>query len=454
MRHTTTVVFLLFLSALAGSAWSQPLAMNGEKRETPSAPAPPPSTSERDEIVFAEELSLGNALARALKFNPSLAAYAWQVRAREAAALQAGLLPNPELSIEAENVFGSGEFSGTDAAETTAALSQLIELGGKRSKRREVAALGTALTEWDYESRRLEVFTETGKSFIAVLAAQQRLEQAEELSRLSEDFFNTVSQRVEAGKVSPVERSRAQVTLSSSRIALAQAEQRLTAARRRLATSWGSSDPAFGRVVGSLGDLQPIPREEELEKLLSRSPDLARWESEIAQRRASVDLARAQRIPDLTVSLGARNFRETDDNAAVLGVSIPLPLFDRNQGGIREAGAELSSALHQRNAVRSESLAELAESYRAMSSAYAEALALREEVLPSARQAFESAQIGYEAGKFGFLEVLDAQRTLFEVTRQYTDALADYHQARIEVERLTGAPLEKHMEIHIQESDK
>jgi cobalt-zinc-cadmium efflux system outer membrane protein len=424
--------------------------MDDGKRTPLSVPVDSPS--EKNEIAFAEELSLGKALARALKYNPSLTAYGWQVRAREAAALQAGLLPNPELSVEAENVLGSGDFSGTEAAETTAALSQLIELGGKRSKRREVAALGTELAEWDYESRRLEVLTETEKSFIAVLAAQRRLEQAEELGSLAENFFTTVSERVKAGKVSPVERSRAQVTLSAARIARAQAEKRLTAARRRLAATWGSSEPAFGRAVGSLGELQPIPPEKELEALLYENPELARWETELAQRKAVADLARAQRIPDLTVSLGARNFRETDDNAAVLGVSIPLPLFDRNQGGIKEAGAELSSALHQRSAIRSEALAELADSYGALSSAYVEAHSLEEEVLPAARQAFESAQIGYEAGKFGFLEVLDAQRTLFEVTQQYTDALADYHQARIEVERLTGAPLAKNIDTNVQES--
>lgn len=453
MRHMRTLVFLLFLTVIAGSAWSQETFIDGGRQVPPTVPADPaPSPSEKSEIVFIEELPLGEALARALKYNPSLAAYAWQVRAREAAALQAGLLPNPELSLEAENVFGSGDFSGTEAAETTAALSQLIELGGKRDKRREVAALGAELAEWDYQSRRLEVLTKTGKAFVAVLAAQERLEQAEELGRLAENFFSTISERVEAGKVSPVERNRAQVTLSAARISLTQAEKRLTAARRRLAAAWGSSEPAFGKAVGRLGELQPIPPAEELEALLNRNPELERWETELVQRRAAVDLARAERIPDLTVSLGARNFRETDDNAAVLGVSIPLPLFNRNQGGIKEASADLSSALHQRSAIRSEALAGLAESYGDLSSAYVEARSLEEEVLPAARQAFESARIGYEAGKFGFLEVLDAQRTLFEVTQQYTDALADYHQARIEVERLIGAPLAKNIDTNVQES--
>ena len=345
MRHLTSLVFLLLCSVIAGTAWGAKHEV--DEQRAPSISSDSDLSASDREITYVEELALGDALARALKFNPSLAAYAWQVRAREAAALQAGLLPNPELSVEAENVFGSGDFSGTGAAETTALLSQLIELGGKRAKRREVAALGTDLAEWDYQSRRLEVLTQTGKSFISVLAAQRGLEQAEELSRLAENFFTTVSERVEAGKVSPVERHRAQVTLSAARVALAQAETRLTAARRRLAAAWGSSQPGFGRAAGRLGDLQPLPSQEAVEKLLVRNPDLARWETEIAQRNAALGLARSRRIPDLTVSLGARNFRETDDNAAVLGFSIPLPVFNRNQGGIGEARAELNSARNQ-----------------------------------------------------------------------------------------------------------
>ncbi|MCA1796349.1 MAG: TolC family protein [Geobacteraceae bacterium] len=454
MRFKTTLVFLLFFFVIAGSAWSRETTMEDAMQVTPTVNADSGiSRANETEIAFVEELSVGGALARTLKYSPSLAAYDWRIRAREAAALQAGLFPNPELSMEVENVFGSGELSGTDAAETTALLSQMIELGGKRVKRREVAALGAELAEWDYQSQRLEVLTKTGKSFIAVLAAQLRLEQAAELSTLAKNFFTTVSERVEAGKVSPVDLSRAQVTLAAARIALAQAETRLAAARRSLAAVWGISEPAFGKAAGSLGELHPLPREEELKERLAKNPDLARWETEIAQRKAAVELSRARRIPDLTFSLGVKNTRETDDTAAIVGIGLPLPLFDRNQGGIKEASSELAGALHHRQSIRAEALAALADSYRDLSSAYVEAQSLKENVLPAAHKAFEAVQIGYEAGKFGFLEVLDAQRTLFEVTQQYTDALADYHQARIEVKRLIGDPLANNIDTHAQENN-
>ena len=452
MRRTLTAVALLFASVVSMPVCSQAGDATVAERKSPSVPAELPPAPAEEKVPYVEELTLRDALARSLKFNPSLASFAWQVRAREAAALQAGLLPNPEFSVEAENVFGSGAYSATGAAETTAALSQLIELGGDRARRREVATLGTELAGWDYQSRRLAVLMETGQSFIAVLTAQQGLEQAREIAELAENFFATVGARVEAGKVSPVEKSRAQVTLSAARTALAQAQTQLTAARRRLAAGWGASDPGFAKAIGHLGQLQPIPAEEELQVRLSGNPDLARWRTEIAQREASVGLARARRIPDLTVSVGGRNFRETNDNAAILGLSIPLPLFDRNQGGIAETRAELSVALHQRNAAYAQALAALAASYQVLSAGYVEADTLEKEVLPAAREAFEATQEGYRAGKFGFLEVLDAQRTLFEVTRQYTEALANYHQARLEVERLVGEPLDKSLMNNGQEN--
>jgi len=105
-------------------------------------------------------LSLREALLLALRHSPDLAAFAWEVRAGEARTLQAGLLPNPEFDIELENFAGSGDLEGFDARETTIALNQLIELGGKRLKRKRVAALERDLRGWDYEAKRLDVFTE------------------------------------------------------------------------------------------------------------------------------------------------------------------------------------------------------------------------------------------------------------------------------------------------------
>jgi cobalt-zinc-cadmium efflux system outer membrane protein len=417
----------------------EPLPLGRHLPVYQSEAEPPPKT------VPAGDLPLRQALALALLHNPELATFSWEILAREAEALQAGLLPNPELGVEIENFAGSGEFSGTEAAETTVTLSQLLELGGKRAKRRSAAALEADLGGWDFEASRLDVLTATTKAFVSVLVAQERLAQAGEFNGLAERFFRTVSERVEAGKVSPVERTRARIPLAAARIALEQARLALEAARKELAALWGEDQATFGRAVGSLEPVGTVPPWGQLAGLLKRNPDVARWETEGRQREARLALERANAIPDLTLFVGGRNIQETDDNALVAGLSIPLPLFDRNQGGIAAARAARGKARQAARGAASEAFARLAASYRDLSGATLEARTLKDQILPAAEQAFESSNLGYQAGKFGFLEVLDAQRTLFDLRGQYVGALAAYHQAKAEVERLIGAPLETDM---------
>lgn len=445
MRLTTLV-------AGAGALWL--VLACGYAFAAPEAAMPEPRPLGREIPTFqvtieppkfqapAGELTLRQALALALLHNPELASFSWEVRAREAQALQAGLLPNPELGIEMENFAGGGEFSGTESAETTVTLSQLIELGDKRGKRRAASALETDLAGWDFETRRLDVLTATAKSFVATLAAQERHAQAAELADLAERFFRTVSERVEAGKVSPIEQTRAQIPLSAAHVAQNRARLELETARQELAALWGENTASFKRAVGSLERIAPVPPQEQMVSLIERNPDVARWKTEAQQRSARLDLERANAIPDLTLFAGGRNIQETGDNVFVAGISIPLPLFDRNQGGIAAARAAQSRAREEGRAAYNQAITALATRYRDLSSAFLEARTLREDILPAAGQSFEAANIGYREGKFGFLEVLDAQRTLFEVGGQYLDALASYHQARVEVERLIGTPLE------------
>jgi cobalt-zinc-cadmium efflux system outer membrane protein len=267
-------------------------------------------------------ITLKDAIYIALLRNPELKAFSLEIRAKEARALQEGLLPNPEIEIEAENFGGSGDFSNFDSAETTIQLSQLIELGGKRSKRKKIASFERALAAWDYESKRADVLTGVAKALVEVLASQERLNLAEELTSLAERVLNTVSARVRAGKVSPIEETRARVTFSTGQIALERAKRKLEASRKQLAATWGGRTPLFEKVDGELDVITPIPSAAEIEGLISQNPDIARWVTEMEQRHASMALEDARRIPDPTISLGARNFSETDDNAFVFLVSI------------------------------------------------------------------------------------------------------------------------------------
>ncbi len=436
MRRILTVLVGLYLVAMADHAWSRPLliAATASNAAVSKQPSPPPGQG-------SDALNLSKALTLALKHNQNLAAYAQEIRAKDAATLQAGLLPNPELSIEVENFAGQDELQGFDGAETTLALSQLVELGGKRGKRRQLATLEKDLADWDYQAHKLEVLSGTAKAFIQVLAAQQQVAQAGELVHLSEQTLSAVTARVEAGKVPPVELIRAQVELASTRTAASKTRRELEAARRRLAAFWGSTRPEFQRAIGDLQTISQLPPEEEFEGLIKNSPDLARWSTEQKQRQAAVTLARTRALPDLTLSLGIRNSQDSDSNALVAGIEFPLPLFDRNQGAIGEARATQEKSRHERRAAETEARTALAEAWQSLAASHTEATSLRDEILPGAQSAFEAAEFGYREGKFDFLQMIDAQRTLFKVKGQYLQALTTYHLARTEVERLTGAPL-------------
>ena len=423
-------------------ALPQPRSL-GQEFSTFQPPAKPMETTEA--LGIAEPtgvITLRQALALALMHNPELKAFSWDVRASEARQLQASLWPNPELEVEVEEVGGPGPRSGFDAAETTIALSQLIEMGDKRSKRTKLASLKKDLAGWDYEAKRLDVFAEVAEAFIEVLAAQQRLKLTEELLQLSEELVDTVTKRVDAGKDSPLEKTKAAVAYSNVKIQHRQAVQNLEFTRKQLASIWAGKKPNFESVAGQLDSLSPIPSIDELTGLMEQNPDIARLSLEIDKGKASLELEKAKAISDITLSGGLQRFNETDDNAIVFGISIPLPISDRNQGGKLEAAYTLARAREEQRATQTRIQMELVKAYQALSNSYTEATELDKNVLQGAESVFEASKTGYRQGKLDYLHVLDAQRTLFEAKAQYIDALASFHTAKTDVERLIGRSIE------------
>jgi cobalt-zinc-cadmium efflux system outer membrane protein len=165
---------------------------------------------------------------------------------------------------------------------------------------------------------------------------------------------------------------------------------------------------------------------------------LARWATEEDRRRAALRLEKARGTPDITIGAGVRRFEQTDDAALVFGLGVPLPLFDRNQGSILAATAELGKARRQYEAAQVRIWAALSEAVSALAAAYDEVTILRNDVLPKAQRAFEAARQGYQQGKFDYLHLLDAQRTLFQTQAQYVNSTEVYHKAQADVQRLTG----------------
>ena len=402
-------------------------ASYGSEKKTPENPTGP--------------LSLPKALSLGLLQNPELSAFSWEIRSAEVRAIQAGLFPNPEIETSVENFGGQNDQSGFKAAETTVQVNQTIELGGKRLKRKQAALLETKLAAWDFESKRLDVLTDISEAFWDVLAAQESLSITRELARLSEETHTAVVERVKAGKAPAVEALQANVSLTTARIEHEQTGYILEAARKRLAATWGSADPTFEAVTGEMASISPVPPLAELAAGIAKNPDVARWTTEIENKSAAVNLQDAEAIPDVTIGAGPRYSNETNDTAFVMALSVPIPLFNRNQGGRQEARHGLSKAKEAQRAAMLNAQTALGQAYQELSAAFLSASSFGEVAVPAAETVYKSSLEGYREGKFGYPFVLEAQRTFFEVRRQHVIALGEYHKARTTIERLTGQPL-------------
>jgi cobalt-zinc-cadmium efflux system outer membrane protein len=432
-----------------------PLAGNSQIPEMRTERLPDAPAAQPDELTGT--ITLRDAVAYALVNNPKLKAFSLDIRAAEARKLQAGLLPNPEIDVEVEELGGTGDRTGFDSSETSIQIGQLIELADKRSKRTHLADIEKDLAELDFKSERLDVMADVAGAFIDVLAAQEQLGLSKELVDLSEKTYSTVAERVRAGQDSPVEETKAKIALSNTRIEFERAGRKLVSARHQLAATWGGSNPAFEKVAGGFYDLSPFPSLEELAGLISRNPDIARWQEEKDKHRAALELEKAKATSDIKLSGGIQYFEEGDDTAFILGVAIPFPLFDRNQGNIRQAMYMLAKSDQQQKAAHAETRAGLAEASTKLSSYFSEINIIQSDVLPLAGSAFDATNQGYRQGKFEYLVVLDAQRTFFDVRAKYIEALAGYHKARADVERLIGGDIDSvqnSLEAKAQENNR
>ena len=384
---------------------------------------------------LTEGVTLAQALALTLKQNPDLAAFSWDVRSAEARVLQARLRPNPELGTQSEDI-------GFSLSQTTLQLSQLIELGGKRSARVREATFGHELARLDYETKRLDTLKKTAQAFVEVLSAQERVRLAQENVELASGLIPDIRKRIEAGKASAVEQTRSEVAVASARIELDQAKRSLITARQHLAAQWGSAQPKFTRVVGDLERITYLPDLENLSLNLYRNPEIARWEPETAKRQATLRLQQADAVPNLTLSAGPRYIVETGEWTPVIGFSLPLPFWNRNQGAILEARHQLAKADDEKRSAVTRLSSELNDAYQTVARTSNEIHVLKESVLPGAEKAVEAIRQGYEAGRFSYLDVNEGRRTLTAARLQYLQALSDYHKSVAEIEALTVRPFD------------
>lgn len=389
-------------------------------------------------------ITLRDALALALAQSPDLSSFAWETRARDARLLQAGRFTNPSLSVLVEDLdieAPAANALATIQRQTTIQLSQLVELGGKRGARRDVATAQRNLAAMDYEAARLDLLARVAESFVDVLSWQGAAALSRDTLEIAQRLHDAVAARVDAGMVSPLEETKSGVGLALARIEAAKTGRALETHRAQLAGFWGSREALFERADGELAILPAPPSISDLRTLLAKNPDLARWASEVAEHEAVSAFERAKRWPDLTLTAGYRRFAETSDRAWLVGASIPLPLFDRNRDGVEEARSRLNKTRDEQRAIEARLNAALVAGHSSLIAAFDEVAAIETTVLPGAQRAFDGTDEGYRAGKFSLLDLLDAQRSLVNAKTQRLRALGALHKASARLERLIGQPL-------------
>lgn len=390
----------------------------------------------------AQALTLESAIEQTLARNPDLRVYVPRLVAARERAAGAALRPPLELQAEVQDAFGTGRASGFDSAETTFALSQVIELGGKSALRADAAAAGTAVVAAERAAAELDVLAEVTRRFIHVAADQEHLTLTMRATALAEENVTAASARVAAARAPEVELRRARVTRARAAVEQEHAEHELQSSRRKLAAMWGDSEARFERVAADLYALPPGEGYEALLAGLADNPDFLHFASEARLRDAELRIAEAHARADVTWRAGLRLLHESNDEALVFGVTMPLNAARRARSEIAAARAEREQTAAEREAHRVRAEAQLFELFQELGHAIAEADALRTTVLPEMEAALEATRYAFERGRYSYLEWVDAQRELVEVQRALIDASANAHLYRTEIERLTGEALE------------
>lgn len=376
-------------------------------------------------------LTLAEAQALALTHNPDLAGARLELQAQQGAEAQAGARPNPELGVLLEDTRRATRTS-------TVQLSQAIELGGKRAARQAATAQAREQAAVALAARQAEVRAAVAAAFFELLGAQEQQRLAESALTLAGNAATAAAKRLQAGKVPPLELAKARVAEAGARAELAQAQADVLLARRRLAALWGQGPQAAPQADGDATALPALPDEQRLAEWMADAPALRLARLDIARRQALTEGERARRVPDVTVTLGAKRDAELGRTQAVVGFSLPLPVHDRNQGGLLEALRREDQAREALAAAALKLQTDVAEAAARLRLGREQVQLLRDEALPTAQTAYDAALKGYELGKFAFLDVLDAQRTLFQLRRQLLQGSADTHRAAADLDRLLG----------------
>ncbi|MCB2181053.1 MAG: TolC family protein [Desulfobulbaceae bacterium] len=389
-------------------------------------------------IEPAAKLTLQDAIQAALANNHDVSAALHEINARESAASQEGLLRNPTFFSEFEEFGGTGDFSGDDVLGTTVGISQEIQLAGKRTKRRHVAEHETRIARLELQAKILSLTSDVKKKFLRVHFLEQGLLLEKENIALLQDALNVVSRQISLGDISPLDERKAIVELALAKASLARSQRELDMARVELASSWGSTEVSFDQVEFVDQKVQPLPSINDLWQTALNHPEIQIRRTQVERLKASYALAKAEAVPDLEIEGGVQYFNESDDHAFFVGISIPIPVFDQNRGGIREASANIKVGEKELDSNTLSIRTELSMLLGRLQILEAERATTETTLIPAAFDAYEALKRAYQAGEKEYLELLDSQRTLLEVRRGNLLLEMEYHETITDLEKIAG----------------
>jgi len=398
-------------------------------------PTPAPANDDGTVLPAPELLSPGVELWEleeiALSSNPAIGAARARLETLCGRWVQAGLPPNPFVGYSGQQLGSRGQ-----AEQQGVIIGQEFIRGKKLQLDRQVVNQELSRAEQQLAIVQTRVITDVRISFYETVIAQRQLELAHQLLDVAEKGIAAAEALLAAKEVSRLDTLQMSVERDTAQIMVTTAENRMDAAWRRLAAAVGQPELPRNTVSDPLDPATPMQWDHALERIKGQSPEVAAAMSSIEQARWALLRAEAEPIPNISVEGIVQQDNATGSSNGNLQVTFPLPLWNRNQGGIRAAYGELSAAERELDRIELRLERRLAEVYERYVNALNQVQRYEKDILPKAEESLELVSRGYAAGEFDYLKRLTAQRTYFQTNGLYLDALRQWKTAEAEIEGL------------------
>lgn len=388
-------------------------------------------------IAAGNCLDFESAWLRVAAYHPALEAIRAEIAIQEAVERQVSLPPNPFVSVEAENL-GVSHPKKAEPPLTTYSIAQIVELGGKRAARRNLAYAEAQEATWETWIAYRDLRCQLMELFVDVSFHEEKAKIAERKEILAQEVLESISTQVQIGKVSAIQQKQASIALICAQVDLQKVLSELLQAKQKLSMMWGEPCPDFDAIAFDFYTYTALPEFSQICEHIFQTTDYQRAQQQICTASQNLKLQEANSIPDVTINVGYRVFENSHEHGWVVGAGMPIPIFNRNQGNIQKASLELSQAHYQLDELVRDLQEKALAFYEATRGAFEQSEMINSKILPEIRETVEMTQKGYETGKFALGDLLDARKTLLEIEETYIDALNEYHLNRSYLDRCRG----------------